>query len=84
MYEIRITPSAYRQLKKLPDFVKDRIVDKVFLLEKDPKPQNSKKLSGWTSLYRLRIGDYRVIYEVHNSQKSVVILKCMHRREIYR
>lgn len=84
MYEVRITSSAYRQLKKLPEFIRNRIIGKIFFLEKNPESQDSKKLSGYKRIYRLRIGGYRVIYEVHNSQKLVVVLKCMHRRGIYR
>jgi len=83
-YEVRVVDSARKQLDKLSADAKGRILPSLFDLEKEPRPVNCKKLKGPRGEYRLRIGDYRVIYEIDDRNKVLVILKCMHRREIYR
>jgi mRNA interferase RelE/StbE len=83
-YEIRVVASAHKQLDKLSADVKERILRSLFNLEKEPRPANSKKLKGHRGEYRLRIGDYRVIYEIDDGNKVLIVLKCMHRGEIYR
>jgi len=83
-YEIRVVDSARKQLDKLSADVRERILHSLFDLEKEPRPVNSRKLKGHRGEYRLRIGDYRVIYEIDNRNKGLVVLKCMHRREIYK
>jgi len=83
-YEIRVVASAHKQLDKLSVGVRERILRSLFGLEKDPRPLNSKKSKSHQSEYRLRIGDYRVIYEIDDKNKVLIVLKCMHRREIYR
>ena len=53
-------------------------------LEADPRPPGSLKLQGSEALYRIRIGDYRVVYEIHEAVLVVLVVRIAHRREIYR
>ena len=82
-YSIEITTSAQRQFKKLPQDLQDRILPKLFELEIHPKPFGTKKLAD-SDFYRIRVGDYRVIYSVDDSMRNIKILDIAHRREIYR
>jgi len=83
-YEIRVVASAHKQLDKLSPEVREQILHRLFDLEREPRPVNSRKLKGHRGEYRLRIGDYRVIYEIDDRNKVLIVLKCMHRGEIYR
>ena len=82
-YSIEITTSAQRQFKKLHKGLQDRILPKLFALEIHPRPFGSKKLAD-SSFYRLRVGDYRIIYSVDDPGRSIKILDIAHRREVYR
>ena len=83
-YRIEISATAERQLKKIRREDKVRILRSISLLAGDPRPSGCRKMSGYDDIYRLRIGDYRVIYEVDGRRIIVVILKIGHRREVYR
>jgi len=83
-YRIEISATAERQLKKIRREDKVRILRSISLLASDPRPSGCRKMSGYDDIYRLRIGDYRVIYEVDGRRIIVVILKIGHRREVYR
>lgn len=82
-YRVSITTSAQRQFKKLPRQIQERTRLKLLSLEQLPRPFGSQKLRA-SDFYRLRIGDYRVIYSVDDTHKSVKILDIAHRREVYR
>lgn len=82
-YRIEIVSSAEHQFKKLPISLQNRISNKIFDLEKNPRPFGSKKLRD-TAYYRLRCGNYRVIYDIDDKQKLIKILDIAHRREVYR
>ena len=82
-YTLHIVPSAERQFLKFQSTLQKRIKIKLFSLEINPRPYGSQKLHG-TDFFRIRIGDYRVIYCVDDTQKLVKILDMGHRREVYR
>jgi mRNA interferase RelE/StbE len=82
-YRIEITSSAEKELQKLPKKPQEHLINKILNLAKHPRPFGSKKLRG-SEYYRIRIGDYRVIYCVDDSGKSVKILDLGHRKDIYR
>ena len=84
VYTIEIAPAAERAIKKLPADVRKRIFKSLISLERDPRPHKVKKLSGELGLYRLRIGDYRIVYQVKDAVLVVVVVKVGHRREVYR
>jgi mRNA interferase RelE/StbE len=81
-YTVFILPTAQKQLKKLPNTIATRIEDKMMELEQDPRPPGCKKLKG-RDAYRIRIGDYRVIYEVNDGRLVVTVITIGHRREVY-
>jgi mRNA interferase RelE/StbE len=81
-YTVLILPSAQKQLNKLPNAIATRIEDKMMELEQDPRPPGCKKLKG-RDAYRIRIGDYRVIYEIHDGRLVVTVITIGHRRDVY-
>jgi mRNA interferase RelE/StbE len=81
-YTVLILPSAQKQLSKLPNAIATRIEDKMMELELDPRPLGCKKLKG-RDAYRIRIGDYRVIYEINDGKLFVTVITIGHRREVY-
>ena len=83
-YEVEITRTAERQLKRLelPDHV--RVVRSILDLAIDPYPRGSRKLSGYDDVFRIRVGRFRVIYSVSGTKLIVIILKIGHRKDIYR
>ena len=82
-YEIRIISGAEREMDKLPTAVCKRISRRILALEDNPRLRGAKKLSGREE-YRLRIGDYRVLYTVDDKNGVVTVSAVGHRREIYR
>ncbi len=82
-YEVHIRRTAEKELDKLPAAVQTRITSKILSLESDPRPRLAKKLSGRDE-YRLRIGDYRMLYTVDDTLGSVTVVAIGHRREVYR
>lgn len=81
---IELGPAAVRALKKLDRHALLRIQAALELLADDPRPPGAKKLAGGDGEWRVRTGDYRVIYEVHDDVLLVLVLSTGHRREIYR
>jgi len=81
-YTVLILPSAQKQLSKLPNAIATRIEDKMMELEQDPRPTGCKKLKG-RDAWRIRIGDYRVIYEIQDGKLIVTVITIGHRREVY-
>lgn len=81
-YTVLILPSAQKQLSKLPNSVATRIEEKILELEQDPRPPGCKKLRG-RDAWRIRIGDYRVIYEINDGRLIVTVITIGHRREVY-
>ena len=83
-YFVALLPAARRDLKRLPTEVHQRIVAAVSKLEENPRPPGSKKLVGSENEWRLRVGDYRVLYAVEDADRQVLIARVAHRREAYR
>ncbi len=77
-------PSADKQLAKLPRDVQRRIVAAVDALAGDPRPQGVAKIAGDDNLWRIRTGDYRVAYEIHDDRLVVLVLRVAHRGDLYR
>ena len=82
-YEIRIKPSAVKELRALPDEVRARVVDRIRALAEDPRPRGCEKLTGGPR-YRVRQGAYRVVYQVDDTAREVLVVKIGHRRDVYR
>ncbi len=83
-YNIVFTPAALRQLRKLPRRDQRRILDTIELLADDPRPTGAKKLHGADALWRIRAGDYRVVYTIENTKLIVLVLRIRHRKDVYR
>jgi mRNA interferase RelE/StbE len=83
-YRIEVSATAERQLKKIRREDAVRILRSISLLAREPRPDGCRKMSGYDHFYRIRVGNYRVIYEIDGKRIVVVILKIGHRREIYR
>ncbi len=81
-YAVLILPSAQKQLNKLPNAIATRIEDKLMELEQDPRPAGCKKLKG-RDAWRIRIGDYRAIYEINDGQLIVTVITIGNRRDVY-
>lgn len=80
-----ITPKAVqKQLDALPDQIYDRISAKIQLLAEDPRPDGVVKIKGFDHEYRIRIGNYRVRYEIHDGELIILLLQCKHRKDVYR
>lgn len=78
-----IKPSAVRELEELPAKGRHRIIARIQRLAGQPRPPNGEKLPG-EEKYRLRQGDYRILYAVDDAAKDVTVVKIGHRREVYR
>jgi len=83
-YSIEITSSALKSLGSLPREVQVRIRRAIDRLAEKPFPANIKKMEGEEHTYRLRIGDYRVVYEIHGRRLVILILRVGHRKDVYR
>ena len=82
-YEIEITRTAEKRLKTLPRQQQGRIVDAMLALSRDPRPRGSRKLQGYTDVFRIRVGSCRILYSVEQRRLIIIILKIGHRGDIY-
>ena len=82
-YRILIKPSAVSEIDALPKKERQRIARKIQSLSGEPRPQGCEKLSG-EDKYRIRQGDYRVVYLISDQDLTLIVIKVGHRREVYR
>jgi mRNA interferase RelE/StbE len=83
-YKIEFTKGARKEFKKLSQELQDRIQAEVDELANEPRPNGVKKLKGEENSYRIRIGDYRVVYEIYDNILLISIVKVKHRSEVYK
>jgi mRNA interferase RelE/StbE len=84
LYEITFARSARKELQTLPLTVAERILAKIELLALNPRPPGCKKLRGGSALWRLRVGEYRIVYQINDEKRVVDISVVRHRNEAYR
>ncbi len=84
LFRVFLESRAEKDLKKLPREIQARIFPVILGLKRYPRPARVKKLSVEGEYYRLRVGDWRVIYEINDKQKRVSIFRIRHRREAYK
>lgn len=84
MHEVLLERGAEKDLNRLAPEVFQRIVEAIRGLKNLPRPPGSKKLSGSPGSWRIRVGEYRVIYDVDDRSKCVRVIRVRHRREVYR
>ena len=83
-YEVTFARSARRELEGLVLPLANRILSRIAALAREPRPPGTRKVQGKQNLWRIRVGDYRVIYSVSDDQHVVDVVKVRHRREAYR
>ena len=83
-YNVRYDPLALKELTKLDHAVARRIVKAVDVLTADPRPAGTQRLVGYSDLWRMRVGDYRVIYSIQDAVVIVTVLRVAHRSAAYR
>ena len=83
-YVVEVKPSARKELESLPDNVLARVIRRLESLSLNPKPTGYKKVKGYKDQWRIRVGDWRVLYMFDDTAKLVSITRIAHRREVYR
>jgi mRNA interferase RelE/StbE len=82
-YSLEVKQSAQKELDALDDTLFARIDRKILALAANPRPAGCKKLRGYKDQWRIRMGDYRVIYVIDNATRTVTVTHVAHRREVY-
>jgi mRNA interferase RelE/StbE len=83
-YQIEFVKKAAKQFRVLPTQEQERLQPKIEDLAIEPRPNGVVKLAGEEDLYRIRVGDYRIIYSIQDDQLLILVVKIGHRKEIYR
>jgi len=83
-YRVKFSKRAEKQFKKLPSQVQQRLRLQIDALSENPHPTGVKKLEGEDNQYRIRAGNYRIVYAVQEAVLLVILLRIGHRREVYR
>lgn len=83
MYEVRFVRSADKELRKLPAQIGRTLTKRIAALAEDPRPAGCLKLKGFSDLWRIRSGDYRVIYRIDDGVLVVQVIKVSHRSDAY-
>jgi mRNA interferase RelE/StbE len=83
-YQVSLRPGVERQRRSLDDRIRRRVSEVLLSLEDTPRPTGVIKLRNRENEWRIRVGDYRIIYEIDDDQHLVTILSISHRREAYR
>jgi mRNA interferase RelE/StbE len=84
MYRVLLERAAERDLNRLSSEVHDRVIVAIQALATNPRPPGCRKLAGSRNDWRIRVGDYRVVYEIADQIRVVRINRVRHRREVYR
>lgn len=82
-YQVIIPKAVQKQLNNLPQKIRSRLLADIRLLKDDPRPNGVKKLKDYESAYRIRVGSYRVIYEIKDREMIVLVLSSIHRKDAY-
>ncbi len=83
MYELRLARSARKELEALPDAALGRVAGQLDALPANPRPRGCKKLRGSTDLWRVRVGDYRIIYHVDDDARLIEVRAVRDRKDAY-
>ena len=81
-YQVQVAPAALRQLRKLDPTARRRVQAAIELLAEQPRPSGGKKLVGGDGEWRVRTGDHRIVYEIHDAVLLVLVVAAGHRRDI--
>ena len=83
-YRVILPKPVQKQLNNLPQKIRSRLLAEIRLLGDNPRPDGVKKLKGYEDTYRIRVGNYRVIYEIKDREMIVLVLSGVHRKDAYR
>ena len=83
-FSVVLKPAAVRDLRKLPKDIRRRVATRIDALATDPRPAGVEPLKGEPDCFRLRVGEYRILYQVERKAHAVLIARIRHRREVYR
>jgi len=83
-YTLELRSAAIRDLKRLPKDVLGQVTAAINALADQPRPQGVEKIEGSDSSYRIRCGDYRVLYQIFDDDSTVLVVRARHRREVYK
>ena len=82
-YSVQVKPSVRKELEALPDNVLARVLQRMEGLRSEPRPAGCKKLKAYRDQWRVRVGDWRIVYIIDDASKLVSITRIAHRREAY-
>jgi len=83
-YTVEVAPAAERQLKALPKPIRTQIGRRIDKLADNPRPHGIQKITGEDDLYRVRTGDYRILYKINDQEILILVVKIGDRKEVYR
>ncbi|MDX1416850.1 MAG: type II toxin-antitoxin system RelE/ParE family toxin [Candidatus Promineifilaceae bacterium] len=83
-YRVIMTATAVKERKRIDSVVRKRIDQALQSLQSEPRPQGAKKLSGTRQDWRMRVGNYRILYEIADDQQLITVWRIAHRRHVYR
>ena len=83
-WQIEIDKNAQKSLKKIPDPYKSNIIETIDSLNNQPRPYKCKKLKSKSNLWRLRVGPYRIVYQIKDKKMFILIIRIGHRSDVYR
>jgi mRNA interferase RelE/StbE len=83
-FTVQYRRSAEKDLESLPAAIVQRVRDAIRQLAENPRPHGCLKLKGYDNKYRIRVGDFRVLYEIHEKIIVVLIIEITHRKDVYR
>ncbi|MEM2562309.1 MAG: type II toxin-antitoxin system RelE/ParE family toxin [Candidatus Bathyarchaeia archaeon] len=84
MYRVELSSRALKSLRRLPPDLGRRILEGLRILEESPVPKGALKIKGGKDVFRLRIGDYRILYTILEKEKCILVFKIEHRKRAYR
>jgi mRNA interferase RelE/StbE len=84
MYTLYIRRSAERDLRRLPRAIFERVNERILSLRDEPRPHSVRKLVRGVEGWRVRVGDYRILYQIDDDARTVIVVRVKHRREAYR
>jgi len=83
-YKVEIKKSAQKEIRKLPQSVRMKIIQKINKLYSEPMPVGAEKIKGYDNRYRLRQGDYRILYSIFKDRLVIMIVRVQHRKDVYK
>jgi len=84
MYKIELKREPEKFIRKQSRKIQIQLISALRKLQKDPRPRQAKKLSGLDELYRIRVGNYRIVYTIRNKILIILVLRIAHRKDVYK